>query len=293
MSCCTRRITLTVGVLCAVCVAIVCINQMRGSDHADTPLLKEVGRHDARLTDLYAFTRGDNLVLALCSDPTIPKEVTEYLFPSDLTLRFHIDNQSLVDFDDPLDLTDFGGTIVEPRKISADIVIEVTFNNDGTPRLKFKGLPKRFEEEISFFAGLRDDPFIRTPRTGRNVAAVIVEIPLEAVLDSETLLIWGTSKVPDINGLISEHVGRALRSQFILGGINTLSPRDHFRVLGLVPDVIIFDTLFDAAFPNGRELTDDVVDLVVGSKGLPGENPGNKENDVPFLDEFPYLADPQ
>ena len=69
--------------------------------------------------------------------------------------------------------------------------------------------------------------------------------------------IWGTSKVPDINGLITEHAGRALRSQFILGGINTLPPRDHFRVLGLISDVIIFDLLFDAAFPNGRELTDE------------------------------------
>ena len=293
MSCCARRITLTVGVLGAVCVATVCVNQMRGADHGDTPLLKQVGRHDARLTDLFAFTRGDNLVIALCSDPTIPQEVTEYLFPSDLTLRFHIDNKSPVEFDDIEDLMDFGGTIAKPRKISADIVIEVTFKNDGTPRLKFEGLPKRFKKEISFFVGLRDDPFIRTPRNGRNVAAVILEIPLEAVIDSQpTLLIWGTSKVPDINGPISEHAGLALRSQFI-AGMNTLRPRDHFRVLGLVPDVIIFDLLFDAAFPNGRELTDDVVGLVFGGV-LPGEDPDRDgKNDFPFLNEFPYLADPQ
>ena len=40
------------------------------------------------------------------------------------------------------------------------------------------------------------------------------------------------------------------------------------------------------------QLIDDVVDSVVGPGGLPGEDPGNSENDLPFLSVFPYLADP-
>ena len=35
--------------------------------------------------------------------------------------------------------------------------------------------------KLDLFTGLRDDPFIRRPREGRNVAAVVIELPLEAV----------------------------------------------------------------------------------------------------------------
>ena len=48
-------------------------------------------------------------------------------------------------------------------------------------------------------------------------------------------------------------------------------------MLGVVPDVLIFDTTRPAAFPNGRRLTDDVVDLV-GDPGVLSSDcpdPGN------------------
>lgn len=60
----------------------------------------------------------------------------------------------------------------------------------------------------------------------------------------------------------------------------------------LAPDVILFDVLRPAAFPNGRDLTDDVVDLVGDPRPLSNDDPFPAENDVPFLDEFPYLAEP-
>jgi hypothetical protein len=288
----THWLSVAIGCFLVAGLVALAINPMWGADHADAPLLIGAGRHDARLTDLYAFVRGEDLVLALCSNPTIPAEVAAYRFPQDLTLRFHIDNHSEVLFDDFNDLEEFGGTIVRPNKISDNIMIEVTFDRDGTALFKFEGLPERFANRMDVFAGLRDDPFIRTPRDGKNVAAVVVALPLEAVLDAQpTLLIWGTSKVPDIGGPISEHAGRALRSQF-LDGMNTVRPRDHLSTLGYVPDVMIFNTLYDAAYPNGRELTDDVVDLVVPPISLPGEDPENRENDVPFLEEFPYLPPP-
>jgi len=75
--------------------------------------------------------------------------------------------------------------------------------------------------------------------------------------------------------------------------MNTLHPRKHFQNLGDPPDVIIFDTSLPAAFPNGRELTDDVVDLVGDTRVLANDGPPfPKKNDVPFLDVFPYLAPP-
>ena len=76
--------------------------------------------------------------------------------------------------------------------------------------------------------------------------------------------------------------------------MNTLHPRKHFQNLGVTPDVIIFNTSLPAAFPNGRELTDDVVDLVGDTRVLATDGPPfPKKNDVPFLDVFPYLAPPQ
>ena len=265
-----------------------------GSDHDDTPQLKEVGRHDARITDLYAFRRGDNLVLVLCTNPAIPGGVTEYLFPSDLTLRIFIDSNNKVRFNNPYDLMEFGGTIMHPKNIKEDIVFEVTFDEESSPQLNLKGLPHGARKHIRFFAGLRDDPFIRGPRIGRNVAAVVIELPLLFVLKGHpTLLIWATSQVPDISGPIADLGGRALRSQFAENlALNTMPPRDQMEALGVQPDVIIYDVSRPAAFPNGRELTDDVVDLVGDPRVLSNDSPYPSENDVPFLKRFPYLAPP-
>ena len=143
------------------------------------------------------------------------------------------------------------------------------------------------------FVGLRDDPFIRRPRIGRNVPSIVLEVPLSEILgDQDTLLIWATAKVPDIKGRFQDLVGRALRSQFLENDLlNTLHPKHHTKFLGVPPDVVIFDTSLLAEFPNGRELIDDVVDLL--GLSLPGEEPSPDENDVPFLEEFPYLAPPQ
>lgn len=265
------------------------------ADHGDTPLLVSIPRHDARLTDLHAFLRGGNLVISLSSNPAIPPGVAAYLFPADLTLRIHVDNDSVVDFSDPGDVAAFGGTVVHPNRIREDVVFEISFDEAGAPALHLVGLPQTATSQIQLFAGLRDDPFIRGPRIGRNVASVVLEMPLDLVLDDQpTLLLWATSEVPDVQGRRAEHAGRALRSQFPENDpMNTLHPRFHARTLGLVPDVMIFDTSLPAAYPNGRELTDDVVDLVGDPRVLGNDAPFPSANDVPFLAVFPYLAPPQ
>jgi hypothetical protein len=264
-----------------------------GADHGDVPQLGQMGRSDAMLTDLHVFRRGDNLVLSLCTNPNIPTSVGQYIFPSDLTLSFFIDNRSKVRFDNPPDRARYGGTIVDPGSVAATMLFEVTFDKRGAPKLKTHGLPGKFKKEIPLFAGLCDDPFIRRPRIGRNVAAVVLEIPLDAVIDREpTLLVWATSQVPDIRGPILDHAGRALRSMF-RDEMNVLTPAEQFFLLGEVPDVVIFKTNCDAVFPNGRELVDDVVDLADYPRPLlPTEGPTfPTANDVDFRDKFPYLAD--
>jgi hypothetical protein len=72
----------------------------------------------------------------------------------------------------------------------------------------------------------------------------------------------------------------------------------------ILPDTIKYDPAQPTGYPNGRALTDRVVDITLAAVlldlGTPGQtittfadiplNPG--ENDVPFQDEFPYLAAP-
>jgi len=265
------------------------------ADHGDTPVLGLLGRSDAQITDVFAFLRDDQLVLALCTNPAIPTTVTTYKFAPDLTATFHIDHHSRVRRDDALDLSQFGGTIVRPAAVAEDIALQVTFDDDGLPELLTAGIAGKYRHQIRLFAGLRDDPFIRKPRAGRNVAAIVIELPVEAVLGPQNeLLIWATTKVPELDGPISEHGGRALRSMFN-EPMNALRPRDHFRVLEQTPDVMILNVLQASGFPNGREPTDDVIDQVVDIPGgtLPGEGPDfPTENDVPYLPIFPHLAPP-
>lgn len=260
------------------------------ADHGDVPFLREIGRSDAQLAGLFAFSRDDKLVIILTSDPAIPSEVTEYIFPTDVKFRICIDNDSEVVFDDPFDLEKFGGTVVQPKKINPDIVFKISFKDDNRPRLKSNR--RKFLEHAKLFTGLRDDPFIRKPREGRNIAAMVLEIPLEDVLAKQsTLLVWAEAKLKGIKGKMQDLAGQALRSQLPENALmNELRPKKHSKKLGLAPDVVIYDTSIEAAFPNGRELTDDVVDLV--GVMLPGEDPSPTTNDVPFLEEFPYLAPP-
>jgi hypothetical protein len=297
------------------------------ADHGDTPALIAIPRHDARLSDLHVFTSGSNIVLALSTFPNLTG--ADYQFPADLTLRFHVDNHSQISFGHATDTARFGGTIVDPRNIGADIVLEVTFDDMGHPMLDAMGLGDRQAQDIELFAGVRDDPFIRGPQIGRNVASIVIELPLAHVLPPPTgavrdeinrklcergmknrdcsrpILVWATSNVPDIAGTQAELAGRALRSQCpqpICNAVdgpdlnlrNETSPTKQARVLGIRPDVVIFDTSRPAGFPNGRLLTDDVVSIVApfGQNILANDYPCPAANDAPFLAGFPYLAPP-
>lgn len=283
------------------------------ADHGDTPNLVAIPRHDARISDLHVFTSGDNLVLALSTFPNLPG--LSYRFASDLTLRLHIDSHSAVSFDNPVDNAQFGGTIVDPQGMGSDITLTFTFDDSGAPELSASGVSGRDEKAIKVFAGMRDDPFIRGPQIGRNVAAIVVEMPIEVALGGKkgnkkskdaSILVWATSKVPDISGAQSELGARALRSQCPqplcnavdgadLNLRNETSPHKYAQKLGIRPDVVIFDTSRPAAFPNGRALGDDVVNLVApfGQNILGNDYPCPSANDVAFLSTFPYLAPPQ
>lgn len=272
--------------------ALVITDPGSGSDHADTPNLTAISRHDVRITDLYAFIDVDSLVVALCVDPTIPPTATEYQFQSDAMYEINIDNSATVGYDDPEANGLYGGTVLDPDKINADVAFRFTFEG-GTPRLRVRGV-KNGEAVVEYFTGLRDDPFIRGPREGRNVAAIVVKVPLEAVMGTRPeLLIWAYSRVPEFDKAQADHGGMALRSMFPENmPMNEMHPRHHAKRTGSAPDVIILNTLAEVGFPNGRALEDDVVDLVGDQRVLGNDFPFPTVNDIPFLSEFPYLSAP-
>ena len=64
-----------------------------------------------------------------------------------------------------------------------------------------------------------------------------------------------------------------------------------------VPDTLKFDPSLPSRFPNGRALSDDVVDtLLFFIFNQPSDastaSDGVSANDVPFLTTFPYVAPP-
>jgi hypothetical protein len=267
------------------------------SDHSDSPQGPSGARVDANLTDLHAFTVGQDLVLSLCTNPAIPPSATSYVFPSDVTFELRLDVTSAVSPDDP---DGYGGTILDPDHVHDDVVFRIRFRPDGSVDLRRirRGAATKDPQIVNFFAGLRDDPFIRAPRAGRNSACIVLETPLSAVLRTQsTILVWATSKVDDFDGPFQDLVGEPLRAMFPeQQPMNSMPMSQQMKKMGVMPAPIIFDTSKPAAFPNGRALADDVVDLMCSLAGecrvLSSEDPSPTANDVPFLDTFPYLAPP-
>lgn len=282
-----------VAILCLILLASVAL----ASDHSDSPIGPLGARVDANLSDLHVFSKDRNLVLSMCSNTAIPPSATSYIFPSDVTFVFHLDATSAVSPDDP---DGYGGTILDPDHIREDVTFRIRFRPDGSAGLKkfTHGAAPKDPQIVSFFAGLRDDPFIRAPRAGRNSACIVLEVPLSSVLrEQSTILVWATSKVDDFDGPFQDLVGEPLRAMFPeQAPLNSMPMSQQMRKMNVVPAPIIFDTSKPAAFPNGRALTDDVVDLMCSLAGecrvRNSENPSPTENDVPFLDTFPYLAPP-
>lgn len=280
-------------VLVTVLLGICAYQFIPAADHADAPILVGTTRQDANLTDLHAFTVGRNLVLALSTNAAIPPSATSYVFPSDVTFEIHIDMDAAMEVLDPMGM---GGTILDPHRIGEEITFRIRFREDGSAQLQRigKGMKNDELQLVNFFAGLRDDPFIRGPRQGRNVASIVLETPLDSLhLKQDMVLIWATSKVDEFDGQFHDLAGRALRSMFPeMQQMNVWFPRLQQQKTGMIPDVMIYDLSKPAAFPNGRALEDDVVDIVGDSRVLANDSPFPATNDVPFLTTFPYLAPP-
>ena len=272
------------------------------SDHGDVPDFDKApfNRSDAQITDFFVFKRDETLVVALCVNPKVLVSSSSYVFAPDIAFEFFFDNHSSIKATSELPYANLGGQIEEPAKVLADKQIRVEFEQNN-PKLTGSGLNESDLAEIKVFTGLRDDPFIRKPRMGFNVGAIVMEIPLRLLQGrNDDLLCWATTSVdfPDSNGgpvvRKSDLAGRSFRSMFN-DWMNGLQPHEHWTMRATLPDVVILDLSRPSGFPNGRLLTDDVLDLAkdLPPNALPGEGPEfPTTNDRSFLETFPYLAEP-
>jgi len=309
---------------CALGTAILSLALGAGTasaaDHVDLPQSQPganntLNRPDAAITDFWAFVTGGKLVMIMGLNPFLPSNVLYYNFPTDVTYTFNVDNNSAVTADAS---NEFGGVIASPGTISEDVVFQVTFDGSSAPKLSVSGASG---QHARVFAGLRAEAFIFAPFVRNNIAGIVVEVPLsEVVAGQSELLVWATASVDDAGTTFTELGGRALRSQFEdrpdidFTDLNSLHPSQHVEN-GFDPaDVVIIDTAAVTAFPNGRALADDVVDIAAGFTSLPTDGlaamlegtfcaPGGPffpcpvpssatADDVRILGNFPYLGAP-
>lgn len=187
------------------------------------------------------------------------------------------------------------------------------------------------EGPYQFFAGLRSEPFFADPDgfvnnmqwtgrdgwAGKNIFGIVLEVP-NSVLGSQSHIgIWGRTMAL-VHGTLTpvNQMGRPGTNVFRQGcDTNTVSPAQQreqffpqyvamFKTSGYseadantlamewLPDLLPYDYMSAAGYPNGRQLTDDIVDNVVEIM-----THGKMKDDLVhphtnYLAEFPYLGIP-
>ena len=90
------------------------------------------------------------------------------------------------------------------------------------------------------------------------------------------------------------------RETYSRGLADLIQTSFQIRKYDLVPDVMVYSDRFPVGYPNGRLLTDDVVAqtcsfgdcLLQEISYIEGGWPRSTVNDKPFLEDWPYLAEP-
>jgi hypothetical protein len=129
------------------------------------------------------------------------------------------------------------------------------------------------------FAGVRSDPFF----AGTNILSVALDVPDEMLGPGPRIGVWATISLRRDGTLVP------LRSQILprSGGCTAAA-----AAATVLPDILRYDRRRPAAYPNGRNLTDNVFDarmalLTNGTVSSDGPKPHDD-----LLAEFPYLGPP-
>jgi hypothetical protein len=313
----------------AALLAVVLASAAGAADHRDAPLVSV--RRDLDITDVYAFISPSNsqaLTLVLTVDPLLAPG-TSGPFNSKGTYQLLIDTDGNAKpnavFNFRFKKPDAEGQ--QAVKVAAT-GLGGRFRARGTteqtiqlPRsgLLFTGLrddPFFFDQTNSRNGFTFCGPDAADTFAGTNVGAIVVEIPAN-LLRSNTIGVWGATRrgtrqldrlgLPLVNELV---IGLADKDRY-----NKLPPARDERVFGtnvaaglgrlgndpttaaaladvIQPDVLSFSLDLPTAFPNGRRLEDDVVDVTLAQ--LRGATPTDcvDANDMAFQNTFPYLGQP-
>ena len=266
------------------------------SDHADPALPAEFDPSlvkEPNITGLFVFPKDDQLVLvynvfrSLSTAPPYNFENYEFVIYMDL--------HSKINFDDEQVRARYGGHVVHPEGIKPDVTITIDISNQATlASQKVEGLKN--PENIRWYVGVRDDPFIFTPFFGVNVVSMVLSIPLASFpADQQDFILWGITRKKGSSEIV-DHIGRGLRTQLPrFGFINNSPPSQHvamidkkahqsdtirkllmqylapatnlyddtfaIRYYDMEPDVCIYSSRYPALFPNGRKLEDDIAKI--------------------------------
>ncbi len=293
------------------------------ADHLDAPGLTSPGG-DGRLdiTDVYAFKNGENTVLIMGVNPAAGV-FSPLTFSEGARYGFEIDTDG--DAKDDLSYKFTFGAPDSDGNQSVRLIKSTKGNEiiaEGTT-----GEDISVQGGGTLRAGLFDDPFFfdlnaflgsyafcEAPGgpagssgsdffAGLNVSAIVLEVP-SSTFGSDDIGVWartglGRSQV--------DRMGRpAINTVFIpsefKNAFNESLPKKDAKQFGeflgdfagvLLPDILTFDTSSDAGFLNGRQLTNDVIDIELQIiSGDPAAGDCVDGNDVAFPGAFPYLADP-
>ncbi|HEX9075642.1 MAG TPA: DUF4331 family protein [Anaerolineae bacterium] len=275
------RKLITMAALCLAAITLLvgaAATQTRAADHLDAPLVRADGRLD--ITDIYAFTQGDNTVLVMNVNPLSGiLNTSAKTFSPEALYQFKIDNTG-----DAKANIAYRLSFEEPEKNGKQKVTlsVVTGNNAENDTGKGQDIAEgqTLEPEVHtipvkgggrLFAGLRDDPFFfdlaaftqfqhdGNPADfchpgvdffkGTNITSIVLSVPTETLLGSSgsIIRIWGTVNLPDGHGGWKqvERMGKpALATVFIkpTGGANS----DAYNATKPVDDL----SKWGSFFPN-------------------------------------------
>jgi len=206
------------------------------SDHAD-PVNLPMSELESGITDLFAFPRGDQLVVMLNVRRALATDKGPFnLEPFEYAIK--MDVHSEVTFTNEQHNAIYGGTVVKPEAIKEDVTIKIRLDNDANLNKNFNNGRPVYEglsntDKIRVATGVFDDPFIFPRFFNRNTIAMIFSIPLSSFPDKnrQDWIIWGTSTRIK-NGVQIDHVGRSNRSQQgRFDFLNTLHPSQHVAAI--------------------------------------------------------------
>jgi Domain of unknown function (DUF4331) len=319
-----RQTALAVGALALVVGAATML--VRGADHGDAPGVRVNSRLD--INDVYAFRSPadpSHAVLIMTVSPLAGITGATTFHPQG-NYDFNIDANGDAVADDTFRVTfsapdahgdqevrvtsDHGRPAVEARGLTGQ---NIALAGGGALRAGLFDDPfffdlLAFRNGLAFCPGGTGVDFFR----GLNTLAIVLEVPA-ATLGGPNVGVWARTSQ---GGRTIDRMGRpAINTVFIpkdlKDAFNTGDPVNDWQDFGaivtaklqtlgaadpsglahfLLPDVLTVNTSDPSGFPNGRGLSDDVIDIELGLITNGAVTSDCVANDSAFVGTFPYLA---